>query len=197
MFFNRVWVKTIVYFCVENEQFYAAMSYHTGASACGQRCAVLQRNKSAPWTYTKRIAERHERRAGNYMDCTLCEARTCTYVHVHTYVRTCSHMRSSFIDFRDGRFTEGVINWLRVASKRLQKRNLFFTCVRTAANTVCKHLVSPFRTQRSFINFHSQIILDSILLNVIWNSRTPLAILSSFTKRNEIFVGIFSQIQRA
>ena len=87
------------------------------------------------------------------------------------------HMRSSFIDFRDGRFTEGVINWLRVAEKDLQKRNLFFTCVRTAANTVCKHLVSPFRTQRSFINFHSQIILDSILLNVIWNSRTPLVIL--------------------
>ena len=45
MFFNRV--KTIVYFCVENEQFYAAMSYHTGASACGERCAVPQRNKSA------------------------------------------------------------------------------------------------------------------------------------------------------
>ena len=36
--------------------------------------------------------------AGNY--CTLCEARPC----VRTYVR------SSFIDFRDGRFTEGVIN---------------------------------------------------------------------------------------
>ena len=105
--------------------------------------------------------------------------RTCTYVHVRTYVHvhavTCG--RSSFIDFRDGRFTEGLINWLRVAAKDFRKRNLFFTCVRTAANTFCKHLVSPFRTQRSFINFHSQIILDSILLNVIWNSRTPLVIL--------------------
>ena len=101
----------------------------------------------------------------------------CTYVRTYVRTCTCSHMRSSFIDFRDGRFTEGLINWLRVAAKDFRKRNLFFTCVRTAANTFCKHLVSPFRTQRSFINFHSQIILDSILLNVIWNSRTPLVIL--------------------
>ena len=47
--------------------------------------------------------------AGVYKFVCVC---VCVYVrtYVRTYVCTCSHMRSSFIDFRDGRFTEGLIN---------------------------------------------------------------------------------------
>ena len=69
---------------MENEQFYAAMSYHTGASACGQRCAVPQRNKSAPRTRSE-LQKQYGKcvLSGNY--CTLCEARP---VYVRTYVRT-------------------------------------------------------------------------------------------------------------
>ena len=110
-FFNRVWVKTIVYFCVENEKFNAALSYHTWASACGQRCAVPRRNKSAPRTRSE-LQKQYGKcvlyllnvmnGAGNY--CTLCEARPCVriymymYVHVSTYVRSyvCGHLRSSY-----------------------------------------------------------------------------------------------------
>ena len=109
MWVKKVWVKTIVYVCVENEQFYA------GASACGQRCAVPQRNKSAPRTRSE-LRKKYGKCVLSRNYCTLCEARPCVRP-----VRTCSHMRTSFIDFRDGRFTEGLINWLRVAAKDFRK----------------------------------------------------------------------------
>ena len=122
--FLIVWVKTIVYFCVENEQFYAAMSYHTGASACGQRCAVPQRSKSAPRTRSE-LRKQYGKcvLSGNYWVLVL---YTVWGQALCTYVRTCSHMRSSFIDFWDGRFTEGrftegLINWLCVAAKDFRK----------------------------------------------------------------------------
>ena len=50
--------------------------------------------------------------AGNYWVLyTVWGQALCTYMY----------MQSPFIDFRDGRFTDGLINWLRVAAKDFRK----------------------------------------------------------------------------